>query len=102
MVFLPEMLNAAPAGKSEFSHRVYVLGISIAELAQISGYSPKTLYNVSSNHQRMTTQLDAFLKLLEALHGCGILPTVLGMLEAPARFKQRRSGGKRGGNPAGR
>lgn len=69
--------------KSRLKERIQALNISFAELSEISGYKPKTLYNVSSNQQPMTAQLDAYLKLLEVLQKRGELVEVIRELKMP-------------------
>lgn len=70
----------APA-KNELAERAAALGLSIAEIARLSGYQIKSLYNVSGGHQPLTAQLDSFLMLLEILQRRNELESVIGELK---------------------
>ena len=52
---------------NDFARRVKALGLSYTELAVISGYNPKSIYNVSCNKRQLSSQLDSCLKILEVL-----------------------------------
>ena len=66
---------------NDFARRIKALGLSYAEFAAISGYSTKSIYNISCNQRRMTSQLEAFLKMLEVLAELKQLDKVLKKLK---------------------
>lgn len=53
-------------GKTEFARRVEALGLTMVELAELTGYKKSTLYNYSSGHQEVPTQLWKMLEMIEA------------------------------------
>lgn len=48
-----------------FAKRVKALGLTYVQLAKISGYNVRSLYNISCNHRELPAPLDAILKMLE-------------------------------------
>lgn len=50
---------------NEFATRVKALGLSYVELAEISGYNVRTLYNISCNQKPIPAPLNTILKMLE-------------------------------------
>lgn len=76
----------APVKKKEFDNqlkeRMQALNLSVNELSEISGYKTKTIYNVSGNHQPLTAQLNAYLKLLEVLKKRNELESIIKELKA--------------------
>lgn len=66
---------------NELTTRMQALGLSFKELAKFSGYNIKTLHNISSGEKQISPQLNAFLKVFEALHELGLLNPVLEKLQ---------------------
>lgn len=62
---------------NDFARRVKALGLTYVELAELSGYSPKTLYNISCNKGVSPAPLNAYIKILEVLADMNQLDTVL-------------------------
>lgn len=50
---------------NDFARRVKALGLTYVELAEVSGYSVRTIYNISCNQKPVPAPLNAILKMLE-------------------------------------